>query len=132
MVCRIGFGALTVTSFEVSFQVVLIQLIVRRTRQFHSMKTQFIKSQSLAASNTKTEKLSPTPVKILVSFNVICVYLRYSLLVGLPSLACVHPPACYFINIRGLLVKIPTKITVIVSHSQSWLNVNFYIARLFN
>ena len=41
------------------------------------------------------------------------------------SLACVCPPACTFINIKGLLVKILTKITAIVS--QPWLDVDFYI-----
>jgi hypothetical protein len=62
---------------------------------------------------------------VLVGVNVyIADYIvSYQLLVGLPGLACVHLPTCTFTN--SLVVKIPTKITAIVS--QAWLDVDFYI-----
>jgi len=53
----------------------------------------------------------------------------FSTCVHLCTQPCLCPPAHTFINIRHLMVKIPTKITAIVPKSQSWLEVNFYIVR---
>ena len=68
---------------------------------------------------------------------------NYCYLVGLPGLARVHLPAhlptclpaclatcrppCTYINIRGLVINIPSKIPAI--DSQSWLDKDFYIIR---
>ncbi len=57
------------------------------------------------------------------------IYLTYLELVWLSwaTVPCLYPPAHTFKNIRGLEVKIPTKITAIVF--QSWLDINFYEVR---
>jgi hypothetical protein len=70
-------------------------------------------------------RAKPCIIKVTLLYLKLYFPLFYNHLVGLPSLARVCVPARTFINIRGLVVKIPNKITAIVSHS--WLDVNFLI-----